>query len=410
MRRHCFLIAIVFALVATTDPSAQQKFQTLGPAKCTNCHDHDAEKLWYQKKEIPEVYRLFPDKGSNAGHINSLKQLETPKSNEYAQAIGLADKYDPAGACVACHGTVFSGDTNAGVSCESCHGPGSGYLDPHQKKDSYEPSVAQYGMTKLVGNLQGWTQQCTNCHVMNDERLIKANHPSGDDFDLGKKFQPVSLHFKKMYAQADVAAVARAEMDGIIRRRRGGASPQSAAVAAAPASAAPAARADVSPAAPPPASPVAPAPVAADAPAPSAPVTAPANAVSAAAPPVAAVVPSVPPPAVAPATVPGASAPRASTAPQAASPAAPAPPAPAAARSAAAITFAPDPPPGSPTSIEPAVSADPASPVQAAQAPAAAPIATVILRRSDSLFVWWLIGGAVIVAGFGILAWRRKRS
>src|SRR5215831_7311761 len=203
---------------AVRSAAAQQPFKYIGPKQCTNCHDHDAEKLWYEKKEIPEVHRLFPDQ-NNAGHINSLKQLEAKKSDEYAKAIGLADKYDAAGSCVACHGTVWGGEANAGVSCESCHGPGSGYKDPHQVKDSYEKSVAQYGMTRLIGNFAGWTQQCTNCHVMTDEKLIAAGHPSGDDFDLSKKYVPVSLHFKKMYDAADVAAVARGEMQAVLRRR-----------------------------------------------------------------------------------------------------------------------------------------------------------------------------------------------
>jgi hypothetical protein len=219
---HCLLTALwLSAAVATS--SAQQQSQTVGPRQCLNCHDHDAESVWYQKKEIPEVQRLFPDKAANAGHINSLKQMETPKSDEYAKAIGLADKYDPNGACVACHATVYAGEANAGVSCESCHGPAGGYLKPHETKDSYEQMVTQYGMTRLVGNIRGWTQQCTNCHVMNDERLIKAGHASGDDFDLSKKFQPVSLHFKKKYTSAEVAALAGPEMEGILRVRRGGA-------------------------------------------------------------------------------------------------------------------------------------------------------------------------------------------
>ena len=122
--------------------AAQQRFTYVGPKQCTNCHDHDPEKLWYEKKEIPEVHRLFPEQ-NNAGHINSLKQLEAQKSDEYAKAIGLVDKYDAAGSCVACHATVFKGDANAGVSCESCHGPGSGYLDPHQKKDAYDIAVGR---------------------------------------------------------------------------------------------------------------------------------------------------------------------------------------------------------------------------------------------------------------------------
>jgi hypothetical protein len=205
--------------------AAQQKIQMLGPGQCLNCHDHDKENDWYSKKELLEVVRLFPEKGANAGHVNSLNQLESPKSDAFAKAIGQADKYDVNGACVRCHATVFNGDANAGVSCESCHGPASAYLTPHQVKGSYDTAVSQYGMTRLVGNIQGWTQQCTNCHVMDDDRLIKAGHPAGDDFDLSKRYQPVSLHFKKTYTPEQVNAIAKNEMAGIIFRRRPGSPP-----------------------------------------------------------------------------------------------------------------------------------------------------------------------------------------
>jgi hypothetical protein len=205
--------------------AAQQKIQMLGPGQCLNCHDHDKENDWYSKKELLEVVRLFPEKGANAGHVNSLNQLESPKSDAFAKAIGQADKYDVNGACVRCHATVFNGDANAGVSCESCHGPASAYLTPHQVKGSYDTAVSQYGMTRLVGNIQGWTQQCTNCHVMDDDRLIKAGHPAGDDFDLSKRYLPVSLHFKKTYTPEQVNAIARNEMAGIIFRRRPGSPP-----------------------------------------------------------------------------------------------------------------------------------------------------------------------------------------
>ena len=143
------LISGVLVFAAASSVGAQKRFEVLGPNECLNCHDHDAEKQWYEKKEIPEVQKLFPEKGANAGHINSLKQLESMKSNDFAKAIGLADKYDLNGACVRCHATVFGGDANAGVSCESCHGPASGYNKPHQTKGSYEQAVAQYGICLL---------------------------------------------------------------------------------------------------------------------------------------------------------------------------------------------------------------------------------------------------------------------
>jgi hypothetical protein len=300
-----FAAVTVAVLAFAPAASAQPKFTAVGPNECLNCHDHDDQRAWYEKKEIPEVQRLFPDKGANAGHINSLKQLETPKSNDFAKAIGLADKYDTKGACVTCHATVFAGDANAGVSCESCHGAASGYLKPHQTKGAYDVSVAQYGQTKLVGNIQAWTQQCTTCHIMDDDRLIKAGHPSGDDFDLGKRYAPVSLHFKKQYAAADVAVIGKSEFDAILRRRRPGQPPLPA---------------------PPPATTSA-APVAAPPPA-LAPAAPPVAAPAAVAPPVAAPVAraDVPPPAPVSEPTPAAAQPAASAAVPAAAPAAPAVP------------------------------------------------------------------------------------
>jgi len=285
------LAAAISATLVVRPVEAQQRYQTLGPNECVNCHDHQTERQWYEKLEIPEVRKLFPEKGANAGHINSLKQLETPKSNEYAKAIGLKDKYQLDGACVKCHATVFAGDANAGVSCESCHGPSSGYVKVHQTKGAYEQSL-KVGMTPLIGNLQAWAQQCTGCHVMDNPALIAAGHPDGNDFDLGKKYVPVSLHFKKKYSAADLTTIGRGQVQALIAKRGGGA----AAPAAAPVAPAPVA---IAPAAP------SPAPVAVAPPPPAPPVPAPVPpppAMPPAAPPVAAVPPAVslPPGAVPP--------------------------------------------------------------------------------------------------------------
>jgi len=354
LRRLAFFL-FVFGSAA---PLRAQTFQAVGPNECLNCHDHDEERAWYEKKEIPEVNRLFPDKAANAGHINALKQLEAPKSKEFAAAIGLADKYDVKGACVQCHATVFAGDANAGVSCESCHGPASGYLKPHQTKGAYEESVARYGMTRLVGNVQGWTQQCTNCHVMNDDRLIKAGHPSGDDFDLGKRFQPVSIHFKKKYDPNEVGAIGRSEMAGIIRRRRPNAAP----------------------------------------PAPEALTQTPAATPTPAAPP-----PAQPPAAQPPAPTPQEPAPSA--------PSRPAPP-PRGPRLESRPVAAAAPPPGSPTSIEPAEPLAPSGAAPATPAPAAAPAVNIVLPDSTAAsdLRWLVFGGLLLIVGVGAFLWGRSRK
>ena len=365
-----FLLTAALIICASTRPGAtsgppapplQQKVQMLGPAQCLNCHDHDKEGDWYNHKELLEVVRLFPEKGKNAGHVNSLNQLESPKSDGFAKAIGQADKYDANGACVRCHATVFNGDANAGVSCESCHGPASAYLTPHQVKGTYDTAVTQYGMTRLVGNIQGWTQQCTNCHVMDDDRLIKAGHPSGDDFDLSKRYQPVSLHFKKTYTPEQVNAIAKNEMAGIIFRRR--------------------------PGSPPP------------------PLVAPETAAVTGAPPVSLgfTPPPTPPPAAPPTT----------TAAPAAAPVAPAP-----ARVKPVAKPSPpieaQPPAGSPTSIEPPPPPPPApatpapAPTPAAPAtPAPAPPADASAGLMAGPWLW--VGlGVVVLIGVGVLMMRRK--
>src|SRR5436190_10816837 len=100
------------ALLLAAAPAAAQT--VIGPTKCTTCHDHDRQATRWQREE-PALYK-------DKAHYSTRKQLEAPKAAAYAKAIGLADPYDVKGSCVVCHATVFRGDANAGVSCESCHG------------------------------------------------------------------------------------------------------------------------------------------------------------------------------------------------------------------------------------------------------------------------------------------------
>jgi hypothetical protein len=415
------IVAVSIGATANAGPAvrsaaAQQPFKYIGPKQCTNCHDHDAEKLWYEKKEIPEVHRLFPDQ-NNAGHINSLKQLEAKKSDEYAKAIGLADKYDAGGSCVACHGTVWGGEANAGVSCESCHGPGSGYKDPHQQKDSYEKSVKEFGMTRLVGNFVGWTQQCTNCHVMTDDKLIAAGHPSGDDFDLSKKFVPVSLHFKKMYEAADVAAVAKGEMQAVLRRRGRATAPTATPTATPEAPALPAGATAAAPAAAP-TTPAATSAAPTSTPA-ATPPSPPAPAAAAAAPTPA---PATAAPTATPAP-PGVSAQPTAAASSSSALASPPSTSGATARPRAAAQTAPidpaRPPAGSPTSIEPPPATD-ASPVAPANAPSSAASTqakpdtaatpAVAITTSSNQYLWVVIGVvALAIVILGVVLVRKRK-
>src|SRR6516162_5817012 len=73
--RFLIVFALRVGLVAATcaggaRPAQAQKYANVGRAKCVNCHDHDREKLWSEKKDGPPPNN----------HLNALKQMDTPKT------------------------------------------------------------------------------------------------------------------------------------------------------------------------------------------------------------------------------------------------------------------------------------------------------------------------------------------
>ena len=271
MNRSAHVLVIRLALIAscmtvttiTIDAQARREF--VGPGKCTDCHDHKDEKEWSEKRD---------GDGKGKQHLNALNQLADAKAEEYAKATGVADVYDPKSTCVKCHATVVRGSADFGVSCESCHGGGKDYLKPHQEKGAYTASLA-LGLKDTLEKPENWAKDCVACHVLGDNpgdaALVKAGHSSGADFDLGRKFQPVSAHWTTKYTANQIAAVGNPARNAIARKLSTAAP---APAAAAPAAAAPAAAPPA--AAPPPAASPSPAPAAppATAAAPAAPATA----------------------------------------------------------------------------------------------------------------------------------------
>jgi len=209
------------------------QYTTTGPSKCVTCHDHSRQATKWQKEE-PAAFGV-------KAHFNTRKQLDGAKSGTYAKAIGLADPYDLKGSCVKCHATVFRGDANAGVSCESCHGAASGYLDVHQVKGSRAKSVAA-GLKDLREKPSAIARVCVDCHVTPDRRLAAAGHPSGSAFDAGASLQKI-VHWTIAYNYAQVSAAGKAAAGGRVAAAPAGfAPPPGAAKAPAPTAAPSAAR------------------------------------------------------------------------------------------------------------------------------------------------------------------------
>lgn len=193
--RLLVLLCVVSVFGAGT--SRAQSFQ--GPAKCTTCHDHSRQTQKWQREE-PAAFK-------GKAHFTTLKQLDGARAAGFARAIGQADPFDAQGACVKCHATVFRGNANAGVSCESCHGPSSAYLELHQEKGSYLKAV-DAGMRELRDKPAAIASLCVSCHVTVDPRLSAAGHPSGAAFDAGASLQKL-VHWDTRYDYAVVAAAGR---------------------------------------------------------------------------------------------------------------------------------------------------------------------------------------------------------
>jgi len=169
----------------------------VGHSKCTNCHEHQRQTTKWKTEE--------PKSFGKKAHYSALKRLEDPEAAKYAAAVGLSDAFDLRGtrACVKCHATVFRGDAQAGVSCESCHGAASGYLQIHQLPGSYTKSVAA-GMRDLKEKPATIASRCAECHSIKDAALVAAGHPSGESFS-GDSLRKL-VHWDTAYNFAQVAA------------------------------------------------------------------------------------------------------------------------------------------------------------------------------------------------------------
>jgi hypothetical protein len=127
-----------------------QTFKYIGAEKCKLCHNKPATGDQYGK------WLKDP-------HSQAIKTLSNQASLDYAKKNGIADPAkDPK--CLKCHSTYERADAKLrgtitaaeGVSCETCHGPGSSYKTPAIMKN--------VAMAKTLGMIVPDKQLCLQCH------------------------------------------------------------------------------------------------------------------------------------------------------------------------------------------------------------------------------------------------------
>jgi hypothetical protein len=142
-----FMMSLLFFAGSTL---IAQEYDYIGAAKCKMCHN---------KSATGQQYKIW----SEGPHANAMKTLSSEASLAIAAEKGIADPTTDA-SCIKCHSTAGGTDEafhaglkmDEGVSCETCHGPGSAYKSNSIMK-SREKSI-ENGLIIPDENL------CRTCH------------------------------------------------------------------------------------------------------------------------------------------------------------------------------------------------------------------------------------------------------
>lgn len=146
MRKNLVFIICVIFLAGNTIVAQDY----IGSTKCKMCHN---------KPATGQQYKIW----SEGPHAKAMESLSSDKAKAYAKEHNIADPTKEA-SCIKCHSTAGSIDESKnlgvkmdeGVSCESCHGPGSKY-----KMTSIMKNLEK---AKANGLIMPDAQVCEQCH------------------------------------------------------------------------------------------------------------------------------------------------------------------------------------------------------------------------------------------------------
>jgi hypothetical protein len=146
-KKSLSLIALIFFLGTVL---SAQNFKYIGADKCKMCHNKPATGDQYAKWAV-------------SLHAKALKSLTSKEAVEYAQKNGIANAAKDQ-KCLKCHSTFNAVKENLrggilpdeGVSCETCHGPGSAYKSPSIMKN--------LELAKKNGLIIPTKEVCLGCH------------------------------------------------------------------------------------------------------------------------------------------------------------------------------------------------------------------------------------------------------
>jgi len=158
MKKSLWMVGLVFvlALVFSMNLFAQtEKAQYIGAAKCKMCHTAKA------KGEAHPIW-------SKSKHASAYATLATEEAKAVGKKAGIDDP-QKSSKCLKCHVTAYDAPATAkaatykmedGVTCETCHGPGSLYQSMKVMKALAAGTQDHAAVSYNPGDLKS----CVKCH------------------------------------------------------------------------------------------------------------------------------------------------------------------------------------------------------------------------------------------------------
>ena len=185
---YCVVSIIFYSLLGglvSADDYRLDPTKVRGPDACGECHK-ETVKSWKESH-----------------HSSTFKDMpRSDEAREIADKMGIK-RIKSESDCLTCHFTLAEEEAAvkpiAGISCESCHGAGSDWIDVHSdfggkdakaENESVAHKIKRYADSEAAGmirpsNLYALAQNCYGCHTVPNEKLVNVGgHTAGSNFEL----------------------------------------------------------------------------------------------------------------------------------------------------------------------------------------------------------------------------------
>ena len=195
------VVCLVFLSSSWAQNTPAGKYNGPGGCASSSCHGS------IQPRQITRVgqneYSIW---AAQDKHARAYQVLSNAVSLRIGKILNIG-RPDQSQKCLACHALAVPAELRAetfelvdGVSCESCHGPASGWLGPHTTKDWPHEKSVQLGMYD-TRDLIKRSERCLNCHLGTPEKfvdheMIAAGHPDLT-FELNLFSSVMPMHWKE---------------------------------------------------------------------------------------------------------------------------------------------------------------------------------------------------------------------